>query len=185
MSKQRPVVAVLVGSLSRDSINRRLAHALAKLAGGRAEFREVRLDDLPVYNRDVDADYPANFKRLKNDIKTADAVLFVTSEHNRSLPAVLKNAIDIASRPWGTNSFAGKPGGVIGTSAGAIGTALAQQHLRNVCVFLDVYLMAQPEAFIRYADGLVADDGSVTDAGVATFLGKFVDSYLAWVARFV
>lgn len=185
MSKQRPVVAVLVGSLSRESINRKLAHALAKLAGDRAEFREVRLDDLPVYNRDVDANYPANFNRLKDDIKSADAVLFVTSEHNRSIPAVLKNAIDIASRPWGTNSFAGKPGAVIGTSSGAIGTALAQQHLRNVCVFLDVYLMAQPEAFIRYADGLVADDGSVTDPSVAKFLGTFVDSYLAWVSRFV
>ncbi|HEX7349338.1 MAG TPA: NADPH-dependent FMN reductase [Rhodanobacteraceae bacterium] len=185
MSKQHPVIAVLVGSLSKESINRRLAHALAKLAGARADFREVRLDDLPVYNRDVDGHYPPNFVRLKTDIESADAVLFVTSEHNRSLPAVLKNAIDIASRPWGTNSFAGKPGAVIGTSSGAIGTALAQQHLRNVCVFLDVFLMAQPEAFIRYRDGLIADDGGVTDESVAKFLGNFVDKYLAWVARFV
>lgn len=185
MSKQHPVVAVLVGSLSKESINRKLTHALTKLAGERAEFREVRLDDLPVYNRDVDGHYPANFVRLKNDIESADAVLFVTSEHNRSVPAVLKNAIDIASRPWGTNSFAGKPGAVIGTSSGAIGTALAQQHLRNICVFLDVFVMAQPEAFIRYQEGLIADDGSVTDESVAKFLGNFVDKYLAWVARFV
>lgn len=185
MSKQHPVVAVLVGSLSKQSINQQLANALEKLAGDRAEFRHVRLDDLPVYNRDVDGHYPPNFVRLKTDIESADAVLFVTSEHNRSIPAVLKNAIDIASRPWGTNSFAGKPGAVIGTSSGAIGTALAQQHLRNVCVFLDLYLMAQPEAFIRYRDGLIDANANVTDESVAKFLGNFVDKYLAWVARFV
>jgi chromate reductase len=185
MSQQRPVIAVLVGSLSKESINRELAHALEKLAGARAEFRHVRLDDLPVYNRDVDADYPANFKRLKDDIHSADAVLFVTPENNRSVPAVLKNAIDIASRPWGSNSFAGKPGAVIGTSTGAMATALAQQHLRNVCVFIDVLMMAQPEAFVRYKEGLFAADGSVTDKGVAKFLGNFVDQYLAWVRRFI
>ncbi|TAN06411.1 MAG: NAD(P)H-dependent oxidoreductase [Rhodanobacteraceae bacterium] len=183
MSQQRPVIAVLVGSLSKESINRKLAQALEKLAGARAEFRHVRLDDLPVYNRDIDANYPASFLRLKNDIKTADGVLFVTPENNRSVPAVLKNAIDIASRPWGTNSFAGKPGAVIGTSTGAMASALAQQHLRNVCVFIDVLMMAQPEAFVRYHDGLIADDGSVTDASVAKFLGNFIDKYLAWVAR--
>lgn len=185
MSKQRPVVAVLVGSLSKVSINRRLARALEKLAGSRAEFRYVRMDDLPVYNHDVDGDYPPYFKRLKDEIKSADAVLFVTPENNRSIPGVLKNAIDAASRPWGTNSFAGKPGGIIGASIGAIGTALAQQHLRNVCVFLDVYVMAQPEAFLHYKEGLIADDGTVTDESVRKFLANYVDSYLAWVARFV
>lgn len=185
MSKQHPVIAVLVGSLSKQSINRQLANALVKLAGDRADCRLVRLDDLPVYNRDVDGHYPPNFVRLKTDIEAADAVLFVTSEHNRSIPAVLKNAIDIASRPWGTNSFAGKPAAVIGTSSGAIGTALAQQHLRNVCVFLDLYVMAQPEAFIRYREGLIDAHANVTDESVAKFLGNFVDKYLAWVARFV
>lgn len=185
MSKQRPVVAVLVGSLSKESINRKLAQALGKIAGERAEFRYVRLDDLPVYNRDIDSHYPDNFVRLKNDVETADAVLFVTPENNRSVPAVLKNAIDIASRPWGSNSFAGKPGAVIGTSTGAMATALAQQHLRNVCVFVDVLMMAQPEAFVRYHEGLIADDGSVTDESVAKFLGNFVDKYLAWVQRLI
>lgn len=185
MSKQRPVVAVLVGSLSQQSINRELAQALKKIASDRADFREVRLDDLPVYNRDVDGHYPENFVRLKNDIEAADAVLFVTPENNRSVPAVLKNAIDIASRPWGTNSFAGKPGAVIGTSTGAMATALAQQHLRNVCVFVDVLMMAQPEAFVRYHEGLFAKDGSVTDDSVRGFLAKFVDAYLAWVNRFI
>ena len=157
MSKERPVVAVLVGSLRKESNNRKLARALAKIAGERAEFRYVRIDDLPLYNQDFDPDYPAVCLRLKDEIKSADAVLFVTPEYNRSVPGVLKNAIDIASRPWGSNSFAGKPGAVIGTSAGAMSTALAQQHLRNCCVFIDVFMMAQPEAFVRSSD-----DGSAT-----------------------
>lgn len=185
MSKQRPVVAVLVGSLRKESINKRLARALEKLAGDRAEFRHVHIGDLPLYNQDFDGDYPAVCTRLKDAIKSADAVLFVTPEYNRSVPGVLKNAIDIASRPWGTNSFAGKPGAVIGTSAGAISSALAQQHLRNVCVFIDVFMMAQPEAFVRYSDGLIGDDGSVSDEGVSKFLATFVDKYLDWVNRFV
>lgn len=185
MSKQCPSIAVMVGSLSKDSINRKLAQALEKIAGARAKFHFVRLDDLPVYNRDVDSHYPPAFLRLKDEVKSADALLFVTPENNRSVPAVLKNAIDIASRPWGTNSFAGKPGAVIGTSTGAMATALAQQHLRNVCVFIDVYLMTQPEAFVRYHDGLIADDASITDASVAKFLSNFVDQYLKWIARFV
>lgn len=185
MSKQHPVVAVLVGSLRKESINKKLAHALDKLAGDRAEFRHIRIDDLPLYNQDFDSDYPAVCKRLKDAIKACDAVLFVTPEYNRSIPGVLKNAIDIASRPWGTNSFAGKPGAVIGTSAGAMSTALAQQHLRNVCVFLDVPMMQQPEAFVRYSEGLIADDGSVADEGTQKFLANFVDKYLAWIGRFV
>ncbi|MGH8184270.1 MAG: NADPH-dependent FMN reductase [Rhodanobacteraceae bacterium] len=185
MSKQRPAVAVLVGSLRKDAINKKLAHALAKIAEDRAEFRFIRIDDLPLYNQDFDGDYPAVCKRLKDEVKACDAVLFVTPEYNRSIPGVLKNAIDIASRPWGTNSFAGKPGAVIGTSAGAMATALAQQHLRNVCVFLDVPLLQQPEAFVRYNEGLFTGDGKVTDESIAKFLANFVDKYLAWVGRFV
>ncbi|HEX7386319.1 MAG TPA: NAD(P)H-dependent oxidoreductase [Castellaniella sp.] len=183
MSQQRPVIAVLVGSLSKDSINRKLAQALEKLVGPRAEFRYVRLDDLPVYNRDVDSNYPAAFNRLKQDIESADAVLFVTPENNRSIPAVLKNAIDIASRPWGKNSFASKPGAVIGTSTGAMSTALAQQHLRNICVFLDIAMLAQPEAFVRYHEGLIAADASVADENTRSFLAGFIDRYLAWIER--
>ncbi|HEX5961718.1 MAG TPA: NADPH-dependent FMN reductase [Rhodanobacteraceae bacterium] len=179
-----PVIAVLVGSLRKGSINKQLAHALARIAGDRAEFRFVRIDDLPLYNQDFDGDYPALCTRLKDEVKSADAILFVTPEYNRSIPGVLKNAIDIASRPWGTNSFAGKPGAVIGTSAGAMSTALAQQHLRNVCVFIDVHLMAQPEAFVRYSEGLFAEDGTVTEERTRKYLAGFVDSYLAWVARF-
>ena len=185
MSKQRPVVAVLVGSLRKHSFNKQLARALEEIAGDRAEFRHIRIDDLPLYNQDFDGDYPAVCKRLKDEIKACDAVLFVTAEYNRSVPGVLKNAIDIASRPWGTNSFAGKPGALIGTSMGAMSTALAQQHLRNICVFLDIPLLQQPEAFVRYKEGLITDDGSVTDESVGTFLRNFVDKYVAWVSRFV
>jgi len=184
MSKQRPVVAVLVGSLRKGSFNKQLARDMPEIAGDRAEFRHVRIDDLPLYDQDFDGDYPAVCKRLKDEIKACDAVLFVTPEYNRSVPGVLKNAIDIASRPWGTNSFAGKPGAVIGTSMGAMSTALAQQHLRNICVFLDTPMLQQPEAFVHYKEGLIADDGSVTDESVGTFLGNFVDKYLDWVSRF-
>lgn len=112
-------VAVFVGSLRKDSFNRRLARAVEKLAPGGFEFQHVRIDDLPLYNQDFDGDYPAEGKRLKQEVEAADALLFVTPEYNRSIPGVLKNAVDIGSRPWGTNSFAGKPGAAIGISVGA------------------------------------------------------------------
>lgn len=184
MSKQRPVIAVLVGSLRKGSFNKQLARALEKLAGDRAEFRHIEIGDLPLYNQDMEADYPAICEEHKAAIRSSDAVLFVTPEYNRSIPGVLKNAIDVCSRPYGTNPFAGKPGAVIGTSMGAMGTALAQQHLRNVCVFLEIYLMTQPEAFVRFKEGLITPDGSVTDESVGKFLTNFVDKYLDWVGRF-
>ena len=178
-------IAVFVGSLRRDSFNRRLARAVEKLAPAEFAFRHVPIDGLPLYSQDFDTAYPAPATELKKEVESADGLLFVTPEYNRSIPGVLKNAIDIASRPWGANSFAGKPGAVIGTSMGAMSTALAQQHLRNICVFLDIPMLQQPEAFVRYKEGLIADDGSVTDESVGTFLGDFVDKYLAWVSRFV
>ncbi|MGH8147654.1 MAG: NADPH-dependent FMN reductase [Rhodanobacteraceae bacterium] len=184
MSKQHPVIAVLVGSLRKGSFNKQLAHALEKIAGDRAEFRHIRIDDLPLYNQDFDGDYPPVCKRLKDAINACDGVLFVTPEYNRSIPGVLKNAIDIASRPYGYSAFPGKPGAVIGTSAGAMATALAQQHLRNICVFLDIPLLQQPEAFVRFSEGLFGDDGSVTDESVGKFLTNFMDKYLEWVNRF-
>src|SRR5687767_8978456 len=140
MSQNRKV-AVIVGSLRKDSINRQLALAVAKLAPSRFTFEHLRIDDLPLYNQDNDGKPPEQAVRIKREVEAADAVLFVTPEYNRSIPGVLKNAIDTASRPYGKNSFAGKPGGVIGASVGAIGTALAQQHLRNVLAYLDVALL--------------------------------------------
>ena len=177
-------IAVFVGSLRDDSFNRRLARAVERLAPSGFSFDHIRIDDLPLYSQDFDVDYPAVATRLKQDVETADAVLFVTPEYNRSIPGVLKNAIDIASRPWGTNSFAGKPAAVIGTSIGSTGTALAQQHLRNVLAYLDAPTLAQPEVFIHFKDELIGEDGSIANDGTRKFLQGFVDSYAAWVRRF-
>lgn len=177
-------VAVFVGSLRQDSFNRRLACAVEKLAPSELAFEHIRIDDLPLYSQDFDADYPPLARRLKQTIEAADALLFVTPEYNRSIPGVLKNAIDIASRPWGTNSFAGKPAAVIGTSIGSTGTALAQQHLRNVLAYLDAPTLAQPEVFIHFKDDLIAADGSIANEGTTRFLQGFVEAYVAWVKRF-
>ncbi|RAN82213.1 NADPH-dependent FMN reductase [Bacillus sp. SRB_336] len=177
-------IAVFVGSLRKDSFNRRLARAVEKLAPSELAFEHVRIDDLPLYSQDFDSAYPDVANRLKKDVEAADALLFVTPEYNRSVPGVLKNAIDIASRPWGTNSFAGKPGAVIGTSIGSTGTALAQQHLRNTLAYLDVPMLAQPEVFIHFKDDLIADDGTIGNDGTKKFLQDFVDKYVAWITRF-
>ncbi len=147
-------IAVIVGSLRKDSFNRRLAEGLVRLAPSDFVFNTVRLDDLPLYNQDDDADQAAPVRRIKEQIREADGLLFVTPEYNRSIPGVLKNAIDHASRPYGDSAWAGKPAGVLGVSIGAVGTALAQQHLRNMLAYLDVPTLGQPEAFIQAKDGL-------------------------------
>jgi chromate reductase len=176
-------IAVFVGSLREGSYNRMLAKAVERLAPEDFEFVHVRIDNLPLYNQDFDADYPAECARLKRDVEAADGVLFVTPEYNRSLPGVLKNAIDIASRPWGANSFAGKPAGVLGISVGAIGTAVAQQHLRTVLAYLDVPTLGQPEVFLQFKDGMIDEDGNVGNDASKAFLQGFVDKYVAWVGR--
>ncbi len=178
-----PKVAVLVGSLREGSYNKRLARAIGKLAGDRLSLRMVRIDDLPLYNQDFDADYPANCTRLKQDIESADAVLVVTPEYNRSMPGVLKNAIDIASRPWGTNSFKGKPAAVIGASIGATGTAMAQAHVDNVMLYLDTRLMGQPEVYLKVSEESIDAEGNIANEDTKKFLSGFVDAFVAWIAR--
>ena len=179
-------VAVWVGSLRRESFNRRLALAVERLAPEGFSFEHVRIDDLPLYNQDFDGHYPAEGVRLKQQIEAADALLFVTPEYNRSIPGVLKNALDIASRPWGNNSFAGKPGAVIGASVGATGSALAQQHLRNVLAYLDVPTLAQPEVFVQFKDeSLIDQNGKIGSEGTQKFLQGFVDRYVSWVRAHV
>ncbi|MBE1162479.1 NADPH-dependent FMN reductase [Dyella acidiphila] len=178
-------VAVLIGSLRQDSFNRRLARAVERLAPAEFSFEHVQIDHLPFYDQDFDHEYPAPCGTLKAQIKAADALLFVTPEYNRSIPGVLKNALDIASRPYGTNAFAGKPGAVMGASIGATGTALAQQHLRNVLAYLDVAVLAQPEVFVKFTDGLIDADGHIGVESTQKFLQGFVDKYVAWVKRFV
>ncbi len=173
-------IAVIVGSLRQDSFNRKLATAIAKLAPPEFSFTQLEIGDLPQYNQDDDADQAATVKRMKKEIAAASGVLFVTPEYNRSIPGVLKNAIDHCSRPYGQNVWVGKPAGVLGASIGVIGTALAQQHLRNVLAYLDMPTMGQPEAFIHAKDGLFDDAGNI-GAASREFLQKWMDSYVAWV----
>ena len=175
-------IAVIVGSLRQDSFNRKLATALGKLAPPDFHLTQVRLDDLPLYNQDDDAHQAASVLRLKEDVKSAHGLLFVTPEYNRSIPGVLKNALDHASRPYGQSVWAGKPAGVMGVSIGAMGTAMAQQHLRNVLAYLDVPTLGQPEAFIQAKDGLLDADGGV-GADSRTFLQGWMDQYVAWVKK--
>ena len=173
-------IAVLVGSLREDSFNRKLALALAHLTPPEITLEHVEIGDLPLYNQDDDSNQHAAVGRIKSQIAGAQGLLFVTPEYNRSFPGVLKNAIDHASRPYGKSAWSGKPAGVIGVSVGAIGTALAQQHLRNVLAYLDVPTLGQPEAFIQQKDGLFDDRGQV--AGTSRqFLQTWVDRYVAWV----
>lgn len=177
-------IAVIVGSLRKDSFNRRLATAMAKLAPSEFSFTQVRIDDLPLYNQDDDAHQADSVKRLKAEILAARGLLFVTPEYNRSIPGVLKNAIDHASRPYGQSAWAGKPAGVLGVSVGAIGTALAQQHLRNVLAYLDVPTLGQPEAFIQAKEEFFDADGNI-GAASKQFLQTWMDQYVAWVKKHV
>jgi chromate reductase len=173
----------IVGSLSAESINRTLAKALIRVAPGNLTFVEIPIGDLPLYNRDLDADYPPAARALKDAITSVDAVLFVTPEYNRGLPGGLKNAIDWASRPYGTNSFTRKPSAVIGASPGKIGTALAQQSLRSVLGYLDSPQMTAPEAYIQVTPGLITDDGEVTDQSTEQFLRNFMDAFGVFITR--
>ncbi|KAB7763466.1 NADPH-dependent FMN reductase [Xanthomonas maliensis] len=176
-------IAVLVGSLRAQSYNRQLARALEHLAGDKAVFEYLQIDDIPLYNQDRDQDFPAAGRRLKERLRAADAVLFVSPEYNRSIPGVLKNALDTASRPYGENALAGKPAAVAGISVGAIGTALAQQHLRNVLAYLNAPVLGQPEVFLQYKEGMFGADDALTDADTRKFLQGFVDAFLDWIPR--
>jgi chromate reductase len=182
MSKYQ--IAIVVGSLRKDSFNRKLANAITKLAPAEFAFKQLKIDDLPLYNQDEDARPAASVARLKSEIEAAQGVIFVTPEYNRSIPGVLKNAIDHASRPYGQNAWAGKAAGVLGVSAGAIGTAMAQQHLRNILAYLDAPTLGQPEAFIQAKDGLFDADGNI-GADSRQFLQGWMDRYVAWVKQHV
>lgn len=177
-------VVVVVGSLRRDSFNRKLADAVVKLAPSEFSFNQLQIGDLPLYNQDDDGNPAEAVKRFKNRISAAQGLLFVTPEYNRSIPGVLKNAIDHASRPYGQNAWAGKPAGVLGASIGATGTALAQQHLRNVLAYLDVPTLGQPEAFIQVREGLFDEAGNIGDAS-REFLQNWMNRYVAWVKKHV
>lgn len=176
-------VGYFVGSLSSTSINRILATALIELAPQDLEFFEIPIKDLPLYSQDYDESYPPEAVALKEAIDSADAVLFVTPEYNRSIPGGLKNAIDWASRPWGQNSFDHIPAAVIGASVGAIGTAVAQQSLRGVLSFCNARQMTAPEAYIRFVPEHYAEDGTVSHADTADFLRGFMTEFRDHIER--
>ncbi len=176
-------VGYLIGSLARESINRKLAKALIRLAPANLEFTEIPFRDLPLYSYDYDEDYPPVARDLKAAIRSSDAILFVTPEYNRSIPGGLKNAIDWASRPYGTNSFTHKPSAVIGASPGAIGTAVAQQSLRSVLGFCNSPQMNAPEAYIQFTPGMITDDGDVTVESTRDFLRNYMAEFHDHIER--
>jgi len=177
-----PRIAVIVGSNRRDSINRKLAQALVRLGAGKFDATFARIDDLPMYNQDNERDLSPEVVRFKNEIARADGVLIVTPEHDRSIPAVLKNAIDWGARPWGKNSWPGKPAFITGTSPGAIGSALAQQHLRSVMTGLGMILLGG-EAYVTFKPNLIDEDGDIGDDSTKKFLADFVDRFADLVTR--
>ena len=176
-------VGYFVGSLSRESINRKLAGALVRLAPEKLHMVEIPFGDLPLYNRDYDAEYPPVARAFKAAIATVDAVLFVTPEYNRSIPGALKNAIDWASRPYGTNAFARKPSGVIGASTGRIGTAVAQQHLKSILSFCNSPQMNAIEAYIQFVPGMITDDGEVKEEAIAKLLRGYMVEFHGFIER--
>jgi len=173
-------IAVLVGSIRKDSLNKKLADAIIRMAPSEFLFRHVLISDLPLYNQDDDGNPAESVKRLKREVTAADGLLFVTPEYNRSISGVLKNALDHASRPHGESVWGGKPAGILGVALGAAGTALAQQHLRNILACLDVLTVGQPEAFIQAREGLFNEDGSI-GSGSQQFLQNWIDRYASWI----
>ncbi|HKU43012.1 MAG TPA: NADPH-dependent FMN reductase [Polyangiales bacterium] len=176
-------IAVLVGSLRKESVNRKLANALIELAPPSLAFDRVEIGQLPFYNQDLENDPPPEWVAFRDRIRGVDGLLFVTPEYNRSLPAVLKNAIDVGSRPYGKSVWDKKPGAVASASPGPIGGFGANHHLRQSLVFLNVPALQQPEVYIGGADKRFDSAGKLTDEGTRDFLGKFMNAYADWVER--
>lgn len=176
-------VAVFIGSLRKESLNRKLANALAAMSVDGLKLDIVEVGQLPLYNQDFEADPPQSVQDFKQRVAEADAVLFITPEYNRSVPGVLKNAIDIASRPYGKSAWDGKPGAVITLSPGGIGGFGANHHLRQSLVFLNVPVMQQPEAYIGNAGSLFDDKGGIASESTRQFLEKFMNAFAQWIER--
>ncbi|PLP59103.1 NADPH-dependent FMN reductase [Mesorhizobium loti] len=170
-------VALVVGSIRQHSINFVLARALEKLAGPRIAFQGADIARLPHYNDDLWCAPPESVRVFKSLIESSDAVLFVTPEFNRSIPGILKNAIDWGSRPWGKNSWAGKPVAVVGASSGGIGTAVAQSHLRSILPILDCILLGQPEVYLQFRSELFDDEFNIPDDQTRSFLEGFLAGF--------
>jgi len=174
-------IGVLVGSARKGSINQKLANALSKLGGKDFEFRPIKIDDLPMFNQDLEEPAPASVERFRKDIRASDGLMFVTPEYNRSTTPLLLNAISWGSRPYGHNAFTGKPGMIAGASGGVIRTAAAQAHLRDILGVVDVRLIGQPEAYVHFTDDLLAADGTIADETQRTALKKKIDAFIDWV----
>jgi chromate reductase len=182
MAQNKPRIAIIVGSTRRESINRKLAQALAKLGENRLDFDFIEIGDLPLYSQDLETDLPAPVRRMKAQLAAADGILIVTPEHSRSIPAALKNAIDWAARPWGQSNWPGKVAAITGATTGGIGTAVAQQHLRHVLGALGVLVMGG-EAYITFKPEAFDEQSNVTDESTRKFLSDFVAKFAALVAR--
>ena len=178
-------VLCIVGSTREGSFNRALGEAIAKLFNDYFKVEFANLSHLPLYHEALDKHLPESIVKFKEEIADADSIIFITPEYNRSIPALLKNAIDIGSRPAGMSSWVGKPAGVLGTSMGALGTALAQQHLRQVLAAVNMPVLPQPDAYVRYHGELLAENGDLLDTGTKAHLEKWVSAYEAWVKRFI
>lgn len=183
MSKYQ--VAVIVGSLRRQSYNQLLAERLIGAGQRLFEFQQVKIEDLPLYNQDQDDDQPATVRRFKREVRAAQGVIFVTPEYNRSIPGVLKNAIDHGSRPFDDSVWQGKPAGILGVSPGPMGTALSQRDLRNVLASLEMPTLAQPEAYVRMKDGEFRHVGGTDEASLQELLQDWLHRYAAWIKRFI
>jgi len=176
-------IGYVIGSLRKESWNRKLANALIRLGPPDFNFKELRIGDLPLYDQDDDRSQAPEVQRLKSELRAVDALMFVTPEYNRSLPGVLKNALDHASRPYGQSAWTGKPAGIIGASIGQIGTAVAQGHLRTILAYLDMPTLGQPEAFIQVKEGFFDEAGNIANAETRKFLHGWMDKYATWVKR--
>ncbi len=173
-------IGVIVGSIRKDSLNAKLANALIKLAPTEFSFKRIAINELPLYNQDHDATPAQVVTTLKAEIRSCQGLLIATPEYNRSIPGVLKNALDHGSRPYGDNAFKGIPAAIIGISPGSTGTSMAQQHLRNILSYLDVPLLCQPEVYIQMKEGLFDESGSIGEAS-KQFLQGWMNSYAAWI----
>ncbi|MEP7067108.1 MAG: NADPH-dependent FMN reductase [Gemmatimonadota bacterium] len=176
-------IAIVVGSASSSSINRRVTDAIERLGSDRFAFVNVRIDDLPMFSVDRAKEPPESVLRMKGEIAAADGVMIATSEHNRSIPAVLKNAIDWGSRPAGQSCWIGKPACILGASTGPTGTAAAQQHLRNILSPQQVVIMGQPELYLHWKEGMIDSEGQVADEAVKKRLELFVERFASWMER--
>ena len=183
MARNKSKIAVIVGSTRKESINRKLAQALAKLGEDRFDFTFVEIGGLPLYNQDLEADLPPSVTRMKAQVEAADGILIVTPEHNRSIPAALKNVIDWVTRPYGTGKWQGKVAGIVGTSAGQVGTAIAQAHLRSILVAQGIAVMGRPEIYFIYKDGVFDAEHNVTDPQAKKILEGFVEAFAKWISR--